>query len=133
MTASEVALDSWAWWEVLTDTAKGRRLSKKYLEREEARVHTSAITIAEITAKLAALDRRADIAPIVQAISGKGRVHEVSTDIAELAGPLRDDLRRTNRSASLADAIVLITARKLGVDLVSADPAFSGHPDVTPD
>ena len=53
MTASRVVLDTWAWWEILRGSSKGANLQRRYLEPEGTRVFTSAITLAEVAAKMA--------------------------------------------------------------------------------
>lgn len=46
------------------------------------------------------------------------------------AGRLLVELRRTDRQASLADALMLAAARARGAKLVSANPCFAGQVDV---
>ncbi len=130
MIASEVLLDTWAWWEILFDTPLGRRLRRRYLGRANVRVHTSVLTIAEIGAKLAARGEARRLGPILGALRSMGPIHEVTATVAEAAGPLRQDLRRLRPDASLVDALVLATARAVGARLVSGDGAFKGVPDV---
>jgi len=123
---SDVLFDTWAWWEYLVGTAVGTSLRERYLEGQRFRVHTSALTFGELSAKLVSDGARDRVAPACGAIRRLSHVWEVNPDIAEEAGRVRDELRRTSRTASLADAIILVTSRRAGARLVSGDPAFAG-------
>ena len=129
MTGYRVLLDTWAWWEILRGSSKGADIQKSYLEPEGTRVFTSAITLGEISAKMASEGQRGDIPLVVASIRKESEIVDVSPEIAVSAGVLRQDLRKTDSQASLADAIVLSTARDLDAILISADPAFADQPD----
>ncbi len=129
MTGYRVLLDTWAWWEILRGSSKGADLQKSYLEPEGTRVFTSSITLGEIAAKMASEGQRGDIPLVVASIRRESEIVDVSPEIAVSAGVLRQDLRKTDSQASLADAIVLSTARDLEAILISADPAFADQPD----
>lgn len=139
MTASRVLLDTWAWWEVLFETEVGQQLSERYVEDPTVAVHSSALALGEIAAKLGTFDaddlegglelpeleRR-----ITASIRAFSELHDVTPTIARDAGKLRSHLRDTKGTASLADAIMLVTARDLEAILVSDDGAFADEPDV---
>ena len=128
MSASEVLLDTSAWWEILWGTPKGKALARKHLDGG-ARVHLSALTLGEVAAKLAPVaPERVEAA--VRTLRVHGQVHAVTAEIAEKGGLLRAELRQRDPDASLADGIVLATARDLAVPLVSDDRAFKGERDV---
>lgn len=128
MNASEVVFDTWAWWEVLHGTPTGRRLQATYLAA--GKVHSSAYVVAELAAKLADAGREKDLAEVTHRLASAGRLIPVDAAVAAEAGRLRKALRRRDPGASLADAIMLATARGLGLRLVSAGVAFKGQPDV---
>lgn len=130
MTASEVLFDTWAWWEVLFATRQGTRLRKAYLDEPAVRIHTSAIAFGEVAAKMLATDNGDLLPGAMAAMRASATVHDVTSDLAEAGGVLRAELRRASPAASLADGIMLATARRAGATLVSADPAFRGQPDV---
>ena len=130
MTASRVVLDTWAWWEILRGSSKGANLQRRYLEPEGTRVFTSAITLAEVAAKMASEGHKGDIPLVVASVRRESEIVDVTPEVAVSAGILRQDLRKIDSRASLADAIVLSTARGLEAILVSADPAFGNQPDV---
>lgn len=126
MTGSDVLLDTWAWWEMLFATEVGARLRRRYLGRPNVRVHSSVLALAEIGAKLAASGEADRIAAMSASLKSLSRFHDVSPEIAQAAGPIRAELRRRDPNASLVDALVLCTARRLGARLVSSDRAFKG-------
>ncbi len=130
MTDSDVLFDTWAWWEYLFQTPTGQSLRKRFVEGDRFRLHTSAISLGEIGARLAEDGAGDRVAAACGSIRRMSRIWDVTADIAQAAGPARRDLRSEDRSASLADSIVLVTARRAGARIVSADPAFRGVPDV---
>lgn len=130
MTGSDILFDSSAWWEYLHRTSTGTSLRRRFVEGDRYRMHTSAITLGEIGARLLEDEAAERIAVVCGSIRRMSRVWDVTADIAQESGLARARLRATDRSASLADAIVLITARRAGATIVSADPAFRGEPGV---
>ncbi len=130
MTESRVALDTWAWWEVLKGSRVGATLRDRYILHGGARPITSAISLGEVSAKLTAQGSELQVPITVASIRHRSEIVDVSSEIAVEAGVLRRELRNAAEDASLADAIVLITARRSGVRLVSMDKAFRGQPDV---
>jgi predicted nucleic acid-binding protein len=130
VSASEVLFDTWAWWEVLGDSLVGRRLAKRFLRPPGRTVHTSVLTLGELAAKMARQGDTKKIDLMELAVRSASRLHDVSAAIALRGGRLREELRRREPNASLADGIILATARTAGVRLVSADRAFRGLPDL---
>jgi len=130
LTSESVVFDSWAWWEVVRSSALGDRLARRYLDRTEAKVMTVDYTLAEIAAKLAVLGLGDQIASSLSVIERGSDVLSISVEVAELAASLRLELRRTDRNASLSDAVVLATARNHGAILISGDPCYAGQRDV---
>jgi predicted nucleic acid-binding protein len=130
MTGSDVLLDTWGWWEVFRGSSEGAVIRRRLLGSDQVRLHTSAISVGEIVAKLASLGATDRIDAVLGVIRRAGPLHEVTVELAREAGLLRAVLRKADARASLADGIVLATARHLGARLVSADPAFRGQPDV---
>jgi predicted nucleic acid-binding protein len=130
VTESDLLFDTWAWWEYLHETAIGSSLRARFVTSGGFRLHTSAITLAELSALLRSAGATARIAPTCGAIRRTSRVWDVTADIAQEAGPARSKLRESSASASLADAIILVTAQRAGARIVSADPAFRDVPGV---
>ncbi len=128
MSETDLLFDTWAWWEYLHQTRTGESLWKRFVERGSHRLHTSAVTLGELAARLDA-DGHADrIDSACGAIRRMSRIWDVTADIAEEAGRSRRRLRGSAPSASLADGIILATARRATARIVSGDPAFEGVP-----
>ena len=125
-----VVFDAWAWWEALLGTPTGAKLTRKYLEAPDVRVLTVDLAMAEISAKMARQGLEAETKPALNGIEVASEVIPISRVAAEAAGPLVIELRKTDRSASLADAIMLASAREHGAKLVSGDPCFARQRDL---
>ena len=130
MTGSEVVFDSWAWWEVFTGSEVGETLWQRYLKGSRTKVTTPALVLGELGGKLHRTVGRVEADALVKAVRIRSRIHPMDDDIAALAGQLTKHLRVRRRDASLADAIMLATARTLGLPLISNDSCFAGEPDV---
>lgn len=130
MTDSDVLFDTSAWWEYLFETPTGARLRTRFVDDGRARIHTSAISLGEIGARLSEAGAEDRVGTICGSIRRMSRVWEVTADIAQEAGPVRSRLRTEAKDASLADALVLVTAQRAGARLVSSDRAFRAVPGV---
>lgn len=126
MTGSKVVLDTWAWWEILEGTPEGVALARRYLGGPRSQVLTSAITLGELSARIGPRLGEEDLQRVWNLLHASSTWVEVSAELAFRAGRLRAGLRERDKHASLADAIVLETARSQGALLVSGDPAFEG-------
>ena len=125
-----VVFDAWAWWETLLGTPTGLKLRTKYLEEPEVRVLTVDLALAEISSKMARGGIPEEVKPALNAVEAGSDVIPISRAAAEAAGPLVVELRKTDRGASLVDAIMLASAREHGATLVSGEAAFKGQSDV---
>lgn len=136
MTGSDVLLDTSAWWEILRGTTAGNGLRARFLGDGRLGVHTSALTLGELAAKLTSLKAGSRLMYVVSAIRRCGTIHDVTAQLAVSGGIERERLRGMSANASLADGIILSTAREIGARLVSSDRAFEGQPELvrfTPD
>ncbi len=131
MTASKVLFDTWAWWEVLQGSEVGAALQRRHLDAPGVQVLTAAISLGELSAKLSSQGSEDSISPTVSSIRRASAVLDLTGELAVEAGMLRTRLRKRSKAASLADGIVLATARQNGARLVSNDRAFTGEPDVS--
>ncbi|MCI4325635.1 MAG: PIN domain-containing protein [Thermoplasmata archaeon] len=131
MTASRVLFDTWAWWEVLRGSPEGAALQRRYLDSEGTDVLTAAISLGEISAKLSSDGAEESIPATINSVRRASAIVDLTGELAVEAGVLRTRLRKRSKSASLADAIVLATARQNGARLISIDRAFAGEPDVS--
>jgi predicted nucleic acid-binding protein len=130
LPAPDVLFDTWAWWEYLGGTPTGKRLARRYVSRPGLRLHTSILSLAEISAKLASAGQSVRTRAVLSRIEARSHVHAVPRDVVEGSGAVRAALRRRDPAASVLDALILATARHVGATLISADPAFAGEPDV---
>lgn len=132
MTGKTIVLDTWAWFEVLDGTPRGTIIAKSYLADESARIITADISLAEASAVLQERGQAQRIPAVVDdIIAASDEVVPITRDDAIRAGPLRAELRKAAKDASLADSLLLAIARNRNADLISCDPAFKGQPDVT--
>ena len=123
--------DTWAWHEILNGTPTGSKLRRKYLEDEDTRVLTADVSLAELSAKLAEIGKSDAIPAAIDAIiEASNDVVAISRDDAVQAGPLRAELRKTSKNASMVDAVLLSMARNRDATLISCDSAFKGQSDV---
>lgn len=130
MTESDLVFDTWAWWEYLHETVLGASLRTRFVSSEQYRLHSSAITLGELSARLQSDGVAERIASTCGAVRRMSHIWDVTADIAQEAGLARAKLRQASPSASLADAIILVTAQRAGARIVSADPAFRDVPGV---
>jgi predicted nucleic acid-binding protein len=132
VTESDLVFDTWAWVECLHGTPIGDSLRARFLDDDRFRIHTSVITLAELSARLHT-DNAADrVSAACGAIRRMSHIWDVTADMAQEVGAARARLRKSSSAASLADAIILLTARNAGARVVSADPAFRDVPGVVP-
>jgi predicted nucleic acid-binding protein len=132
VTASDVVLDSWAWWEILHRTAAGRKLRRKYIGKSSTKAHTSVLALGEICARLHQMGRAERVAAVVSAVQTRSMLHDVTFDHVVRGAALRQVLRAGHPDASLADGIMLALTRQFTATLISADRAFDAQPDVSP-
>lgn len=127
MTGSDVVFDAWAWWEVVGGTPLGTRLHRRYLRSPRVRVHTSALAVGEVCAKLRSqggADRAERFVPLAVAHS---EVHDVTLRQCVAGARLREEMRRLAPRASLADGIMAALAAELRARLITGDAAFRGR------
>lgn len=130
VTESEVAFDTWAWWEFLFGTPRGARLRRKFLARPQSRVHCSALSLGELAAKIYAAGWTSRVDRVLARVRARAIVHDVTPQLAAEGARLKVQLRAAHRNVGLIDGIILATARQAGARLISGDPAFGGQPDV---
>lgn len=115
-------IDSYAWIEYLDGTKKGEKV--KEVLTEQNLIHTSAITVAEVVSRAKRKDKDTVIA--YQTITTNSNVININSEIAKETGLLHAEIKKEIKDFGLADAFVLLTARKLGAKIVTGDPHFKG-------
>jgi predicted nucleic acid-binding protein len=131
VTGSKVLFDTCAWWEVLQGSAEGATLQRRHLDAPGVQVLTAVISLGELSVKLSSQGSPDSISPAVNSIRRSSVVLDLTPELAVEAGVLRTRLRKHSKTASLADGIVLATARRNGAQLISNDRAFTGETDVS--
>jgi len=115
-------IDSYAWIEYLDGTEKGEKV--KEVLTEQNLIHTTAITVAEVVSRAKRKDKDTVIA--YQTVTTNSNVININSEIAKETGLLHAEIKKEIKDFGLADAFVLLTARKLGAKIVTGDPHFKG-------
>lgn len=116
-------VDAYAWIEYLIGSEAGEKV-RAVLEGEGGEVYTCAVTVAEVISKTAREGRNFEAA--FDIIVSNSDVVDVDEDISREAGVLHAEMRKTERDFGLADAYVLVTARKIKSKVLTGDPHFKG-------
>ena len=116
-------IDAHAWIEYFLGSVKGNEV-KKILESEENEIFTSVITVAEVVSVTKRENRDAE--QKYMDIINLSKLFFISPEMAKEAGILHAEIRKKVKDFGLADAIVLLTARKLSAKIVTGDPHFKG-------
>lgn len=112
-------IDSFAWLEYFAGSPEGLK-AKPFVENDKG--ITPTIVIAELSEKYRRekLPFEADL----NFIAARTRVTVLDSEIAEKAGALNQERKRFVKRWGLADSIVLATARKHNVRVVTGDEHF---------
>lgn len=114
-------IDSYAWIEYFNSSEKGSRV-KKIVESQDNENFTSIITIAEVSSISKREGRDTELA--YKILTNLSKIYFMSLEFSKEAGILHAEIRKKIKDFGLADAIVLLTARKLGAKIVTGDPHF---------
>jgi len=117
--STEYLLDTYAWVEYFIGSNEGE-IVKKLIESE--RIHTSIISIAELSDKYYREGLTDEWEGRYKFIASKSNIIQLTMEIAKNAGPIKWKLRETIEKIGLADAIIIETAFQKGLILVSGDP-----------
>jgi len=126
MPAEMWVIDSFAWFEYFSGTKAGAR-ALPFIESSKG--ITPTIVIAELSEKY----RREKVAfdEDLDFIISRTRVLPLDTRIAEKAGALSHERKRSVKRWGLADSIVLATAREYKAKIVTGDEHFRDLADET--
>ena len=114
-------IDAFAWIEYLIGTEFGAKV-KEIIEPEENEIFVSIITIAEVTSILQRRDM--DVNNGYKVITNLAEMYKIDEEFTKEVGILHAEIRKNIKDFGLADAFVLLTARKLGAKIVTGDPHF---------
>lgn len=116
-------IDSHAWIEYFVGSWRGNEV-KKILESNKNDIFTSIITIAEVVSVTKRENRDAE--EKYNDIINLSKIYFISLEFAKEAGILHAELRKKIKDFGLADAFILLTARKLNAKILTGDPHFKG-------
>lgn len=116
-------IDAHAWIEYFVGSDKGN-IVKRIIESDENEIFTSIITVAEVVSVTKRENRDAE--EKYKDIINLSKLFFISSEMAKEAGILHAETRKRIKDFGLADAFVLLTARKLGAKILTGDPHFKG-------
>ena len=116
---SNLLLDTFAWVEFFRGTKKGE-VVKKLLEEKSC--FTSAISIAELSEWIERkeLDRKKTL----QTVKRYSGIISADLETLELSGILKVEKRKKEKGIGLVDCIILATAMRYNLKVVTGDPHF---------
>jgi predicted nucleic acid-binding protein len=119
-------LDTWAWIEFYQGSKIGEEIYSM-IESDQT-VYTSTITLAELADNYYRENLVTDHSwgEIERFIKSKSVILEPDTDMCASAGEIKKKQRESFPDFGLMDAIILATARKHELDLLTGDPHLTG-------
>jgi len=114
--------DTSAWVEFFDGTEKGEK-ARSTLSSNTC--YTSIISIAELSC--ICIEKNFNPVEILSQIKSFSSIIDVDEDILLLSGKIRHEKRKSLKNFGLVDAIILSTAKHLGLKVVSCDRHFEGE------
>lgn len=124
---AEYIIDAYAWIEYLDGSSRGAKV-KNIIDHQKNKVHTCAVTIAEIVSKF--LRRNFDPEIAFNAIIANSHVIPVDEKLSFVTGQLHAEMRKHVKDFGLADAYILACAKNYNAKIVTGDPHFTTVKDV---
>lgn len=124
---STFVIDAYAWVEYFEGTDLGAKVCG-VVEESGHTIITSAVTIAELASKFKREGK--PFTPSKNVLLSLSKVESVDASFAEEVGALHAEMRKTRKHMGLADAFVLLTARKHSAKVLTGDQDFKGLKDV---
>jgi predicted nucleic acid-binding protein len=119
-------LDASAWIELFTGSDKGKYVDVVLAGNEMH--YTSMTTLAEVTTW--SIRERRDTKSLIEIVSSLTKIIELDKDVAELAGVLDVNRKRVVKRWGMMDSLVLATAIKYNLTVLTKDSDFKGLPNV---
>ena len=120
---TKYVIDAHAWIEYFVASERGKEV-REILENEQNEIFTSSLTIAEVMSVTKREGR--DFDATCENIIINSKIIDISLEFCKGAGLLHAEIRGKIRDFGLADAFVLLAARKLGAKILTGDPHFKG-------
>ncbi len=116
-------IDAYAWVEYLIGSEKGKKVAD-IVENPDNMIFTSPVTLAEVVSVVKRESRDCNAA--FSTILNLSKLFEISGEVAMETGRLHAEIKKRIRDFGLADAFVLLAAKKLTARVVTGDPHFKG-------
>lgn len=122
MISIKYVVDTWSWIEYLISSSSGEKV-KEIVEDDKNEIYINSIILAEVISKTAREKRDSKIA--FDALIALSIVVEIDDpNFSRDVGILHAEIKQKIRDFGLADAYVLLTARKINARIVTGDPHF---------
>ena len=121
----EYLIDSYAWIEYFRGTNKGE-IAKNFIEKENC--VTASLTIAELMEKYKRENK--EFNEDFNFIISNSNIINFDTEIALEAGKINFENKKKIKNWGMADSIILATARKLDVKVITGDEHFKNFNSV---
>ena len=114
-------LDTWAWIEFYQGSETGEKIYE--MIESENDIYTSIITVAELSDNYHRGNFETDHSwnQIEKFIENKSQILHIDKEVARDAGEIKERQRKESSDFGLMDAIILSTARKEDISLISGD------------
>ncbi len=124
-----IIFDAYAWVEYAADGPHAPKVNGILAEHEE--IYTPASVIAELRDSMLKKGiPNASIQLIIRYIEGKSRIIGISLEVAELAGEINFQQKKTVKGWGMLDSFVYAVAKSLGGVVLTGDSHFKGLRDV---
>jgi len=117
---SKFVIDAYAWIAYLD----GSNQKIKELMDQDRELYTNIVTVAEVISKTKRKNFDIDVA--FEAIHSLSIIFNVNANLCKEVGLLHAQVRKEIKDFGLADAFVLLTAKKLNAKILTGDPHFKG-------
>ena len=124
-SGDSIVIDTYAWIEYFKGSVEGER-AKKIIEGKESKLFTPTIVVAELSDKY----RREEIYEWVvrkKFIMLKTKILQLDIAVADDAGRLKQDMRKTHNDVGLADAIIAAHAESINASILTGDKHLKGR------
>ncbi len=115
----QYVIDTFAWIEYFSGSVAGKR-AKQYIESD--RVYTPTIVISELVNKY--LKHGVDLTDRLRFIRLRTTLIPLDDELAETAGRIQSERKKTAERWGIVDSIILATARTKGGKVVTGDEHF---------
>lgn len=102
--------------------------AKVIVEDGNNKIYTSVISVAGLVSQFAR--KNFDFNNVKSLILSLSSFYLIDFELAEEAGKLHAHLRKERKHIGLADALILLTAKKLNAKIVTGDEDFRGMKEV---